>query len=241
MKNRRLWLGATWLALLAVLGIAQAGLQKTAAAQGASKPQAPMFEVDPLWPKPLPNHWLLGSTIGVWADEQDHIWIIHRSSATLDNNERGAELKPPTYECCVGAPPILEFDPEGNLVHHWGGPGQGYEWPDSNHGIFVDHMGNVWIAGNGGPDGHLLRHIAASYDLFWDPEGIEKPDEVHVGTKAAGMDAARDLERVETVPQERFLGIAAAVPPEVRSRLCASSPPRGRESNLFRASLCTKA
>ena len=157
MQKRTLWIGATWLVLVAALGIAQAGLEKTAAAQGASKPQGPLFEVDPLWPKPLPNHWLLGSTIGVWADDQDHIWIIHRSSATLDANERGAELKPPTYECCVGAPPVLEFDQEGNLVRSWGGPGQGFEWPDSNHGIFVDHGGNVWIAGNGGPDGHILK------------------------------------------------------------------------------------
>ena len=157
MQNRKLWLARPGSQLIAALGFAQAELQKTAAAQGASKPQAPIFEVDPLWPKPLPNHWLLGSTIGVWADDQDHIWIIHRSSATLDDNERGAELKPPTYECCVGAPPVLEFDQEGNLVHHWGGPGQGYEWPDSNHGIFVDHGGNVWIAGNGGPDGHILK------------------------------------------------------------------------------------
>ena len=157
MQNRKLWIGATWIVLIAALGLAQAGLEKTAAAQGTSKPQAPLFEVDPLWPKPLPNHWLLGSTIGVWADDQDHIWIIHRSSATLDANERGAELKPPTYECCVGAPPVLEFDQEGNLVHSWGGPGQGFEWPDSNHGIFVDHGGNVWIAGNGGPDGHILK------------------------------------------------------------------------------------
>ena len=120
MQNRKLWIGATWLVLIAALGIAQAGLEKTAAAQGASKPQGPLFEVDPLWPKPLPNHWLLGSTIGVWADDQDHIWIIHRSSATLDANERGAELKPPTYECCVGAPPVLEFDQEGNLVRQLG-------------------------------------------------------------------------------------------------------------------------
>jgi DNA-binding beta-propeller fold protein YncE len=157
VKNRSRWVGAAWIGLIAALGVAHAKLEMTAAAQGANKPQAPMFEVDPFWPKPLPNHWLLGSTIGVWADDQDHVWIIHRSSATLDDNERGAELKPPRYECCVGAPPVLAFDREGNLVHHWGGPGQGYEWPDSNHGIVVDHGGNVWIAGNGGPDGHVLK------------------------------------------------------------------------------------
>ena len=113
--------------------------------------------MDPFWPKPLPNHWLLGATIGVWVDERDHIWIIHRSSATLNNNERGAELNPPTGECCKGAPPVLEFDASGNLVGSWGGPGAGYEWPQSNHGIFVDHKGNVWIGGNGAGDSHILK------------------------------------------------------------------------------------
>ena len=119
--------------------------------------QAPRFEVDPFWPKPLPNRWLLGSVIGVWADEQDHVWIIHRSSATLHNNEKGAELNPPIAECCRGAPPVLVFDPAGNLVRSWGGPGEGYEWPQSNHGIHVDHKGNVWIGGNGEKDAHILK------------------------------------------------------------------------------------
>ena len=87
--------------------------------------QAPMFEVDPLWPKPLPNHWLLGAAIGIWVDEQDNVWIIHRSSATLNDNEKALELN--VGECCRGAPPVLVFDPAGNLIRSWGGPGQGYE------------------------------------------------------------------------------------------------------------------
>ena len=72
-----------------------------------------------------------GQTIGIWVDEQDHVWIIHRSSDTLNNNEKGAELKPPTGDCCAGAPPVLEFDKAGNLVRSWGGPGPGYDWPSS--------------------------------------------------------------------------------------------------------------
>jgi hypothetical protein len=156
MTRRHLAIGATMAMVLAGLGVAQARLQQVAAAQGAMV-RAPMFEVDPLWPKPLPNHWLLGSTIGVFVDERDHVWIIHRSSATLNENERGAELPKPTGECCVGAPPVLEFDAAGNLVSHWGGPGEGYEWPSSNHGITVDHKGNVWIGGNGPGDSHILK------------------------------------------------------------------------------------
>ncbi len=157
MKQRNVLIGAAFVVVLVGLGLAYGYLERGAEAQTRTGVQAPYLEVDPLWPKPLPNHWLLGSTIGVWVDERDHVWIIHRSSATLNANERGAELKPPTGECCAGAPPVLEFDAEGNLVSNWGGPGQGYEWPTSNHGITVDHKGNVWIGGNGPGDAQILK------------------------------------------------------------------------------------
>ncbi len=116
----------------------------------------PMFEVDPLWPKPLPNHWVLGSAIGVTVDSQDHIWIIHRGNGNL-RTELGASTDPPTGECCLPAPNVLEFDQEGNLVNSWGGPGEGYDWPASNHGITADHMDNLWIGGNDGNDAHILK------------------------------------------------------------------------------------
>src|SRR5258707_1179571 len=138
------------------LGVGQAMLQHRAEAQGSSV-SAPTFEVDPLWPRPLPNNWLLGWTIGVWVDEQDYVWVIHRGAGGLHNNERGAELNPPIAECCRTAPPILVFDPDGNLVRSWGGPGPGYEWPSSNHGVHVDYKGNVWIGGNGEKDAQILK------------------------------------------------------------------------------------
>jgi hypothetical protein len=141
--------------LLGVLAGVQ-GCRREAATQ-TSGVQAPYFEVDPLWPKPLPNHWLLGSTIGVSVDDRDHVWIIHRGSSTLDDNEKGLELSPPRGTCCAGAPPVLEFDQAGTLVGSWGGPGEGYEWPASNHGITVDAKGNVWIGGNGPPDAQALK------------------------------------------------------------------------------------
>ena len=153
-RRRNLFIGAGFAALLGALVIGQAALQKTVAAQNSGV-MAPHFEVDPLWPKPLPNHWVLGMTIGVFVEPNDHVWIIHRSSATLANNEKPLELK--TGECCAGAPPVLEFDQEGNLLRHWGGPGEGFEWPDSNHGIFIDYKGNVWIGGNGAPDSQILK------------------------------------------------------------------------------------
>jgi hypothetical protein len=148
--------GAVLATSIFALGVGQALLQKQAEAQGAQV-QAPQFEVDPLWPKPLPNNWLLGWTIGVWADEQDNIWVIHRGASGLHNNERGAELNPPIAECCRTAPPILVFDKDGNLIRSWGGPGDGYEWPSSNHGVHVDYKGNVWIGGNGEKDAQVLK------------------------------------------------------------------------------------
>src|SRR3984893_7817938 len=89
--------GAAFLVLLGCLWIAQNALEKRAVAQELGAVPAPAFEVDPLWPKPLPNHWLLGMTIGVSVDDQDHVWIIHRGEPTLHTRtEAGADAKPPT-------------------------------------------------------------------------------------------------------------------------------------------------
>jgi DNA-binding beta-propeller fold protein YncE len=145
--KRNVCVGATFLTVVAGLGVGSAWLEKRAAIEAAAV-QAPRFEVDPLWPKPLPNKWLLGQTIGVSVDARDHVWIIHRAGS-LEPGEVHATTNPPTAQCCAPAPPILEFDAAGNLVGHWGGPGNGYDWPDSNHGITVDFRGNVWIGGNG--------------------------------------------------------------------------------------------
>ena len=151
--------GTVFVVLLGLLGVGQHLLDERAAAQGDAMVQAPRFEVDPLWPKPLPKHWLLGSAIGVGVDAQDHVWIVHRGGATLnERTEMGAATNPKTAEeCCVPAPPVLEFDAAGNVVGHWGGPGEGYEWPESNHGITIDHKGNVWIGGNGSKDAQVLK------------------------------------------------------------------------------------
>ena len=146
MRSKRS-IGVAFILILAVLGVGSAILDKRSAAEGAAV-MAPRFEVNPLWPKPLPNHWILGQTIGVSADAQDHIWIIHRGGS-LEPGEVHATTKPPIAQCCAPAPPILEFSQDGDLIGHWGGPGQGYDWPESNHGITVDYKGTVWIGGNG--------------------------------------------------------------------------------------------
>ncbi|MBT3563957.1 MAG: hypothetical protein HN493_08450 [Gammaproteobacteria bacterium] len=123
----------------------------------AASVKAPAFEVDPYWPQPLPNHWVLGSAIGVGVDSRDHVFVIHRRNSFNERTEIGAATDPKTAECCIPAPNILEFDPEGNLVNSWGGPSDDYDWPSSNHGLTLDHKDNVWIGGNGGTDSHILK------------------------------------------------------------------------------------
>ncbi len=154
MKRNHIYINAGFLALLVALGVGQSILERMTAVQGKAVVMAPRFEVDPLWPRPLPNRWYIGMTIGVGVDAQDHVWIVHRPDS-LSPNEAAADQK--TGSCCSKAPPVLEFDQAGNLIGHWGGPGQGYEWPESNHGITIDHKGNVWIGGNGTNDAHILK------------------------------------------------------------------------------------
>jgi hypothetical protein len=153
------FVGVSLVALLVGLGIGQAMLDRTS----AQAKQAPKFEVDPFWPKPMPNNWVLGQTIGLTVDDRDHVWLIHRGNdpGNLDRTELAVvkEGAPRVGECCNPAPPVLEFDAAGNLVGSWGGPSKdgSYDWPESNHGIVVDHKGFVWIGGNGGPDAHILK------------------------------------------------------------------------------------
>jgi len=156
MRKPNLQTGAMFLALLVVLGIGARLVENQSVAAKQAAAEAPMFEVDPFWPKPLPNHWILGSAIGVSVDSRDHVWMIHRQTTFDERTEINAAVDPPTAQCCIPAPNVLEFDPAGNLVGHWGGPGQGFEWPESNHGITVDHKDNVWIGGNGQEDSQIL-------------------------------------------------------------------------------------
>jgi DNA-binding beta-propeller fold protein YncE len=186
---KRRYVAAVFVVVLGALGAAHLVLENEVTAQG-TRPQAPAFEVDPFWPKPLPNNWVLGSTIGVAVDAQDHVWIVHRQDA-VEENFKAAALKPPVGTCCIPAPPVLEFDSAGNLVGHWGGPGAGYEWPQSNHGIVVDHKGNVWVGSNGAKDTHVLKFTRAGKFLMQigkqgksggsnDTENLNKPAKMYV-------------------------------------------------------------
>lgn len=149
---RRVCSVAMVLGTLGALGLFHAVTGRAADRDGI----APRFEVDPFWPKPLPNNWLMGQAAGVAVDARDHVWVVQRPKS-LTEDERGAALTPPRSACCLPAPPVLEFDASGNLLQAWGGPQAGHDWPLNEHGIFVDHLDNVWIAGNDPKDGQVLK------------------------------------------------------------------------------------
>jgi len=176
--NRKLATGLAFTGLAIALGAGSVVLEKKGRVEAAAV-QAPMFEVDPLWLKPLPNHCLIRMTIGVSVDAQDNVWIIHRQGS-LEAGELHATTNPPISMCCAPAPPILEFDQAGNLLRHWGGPGKGYDWPDSNHGITIDYKGNVWIGGNGRgkqaskpADGSMDESAASATNPYLDNEVLK--------------------------------------------------------------------
>ena len=156
IKNRKISLSCFCLliSIFTILSISQEAFQKSAEAVNSDR-LVPRFEVDPYWPQPLPNKWIMGRTIGIAIDERDHLFIVHRDQDSMFmSQELGLDLG--RAECCTAAPPILEFDSAGNLISAWGGPGEGYTWPESNHGIEVGADGNVWIGGNGSGDSHVL-------------------------------------------------------------------------------------
>lgn len=155
--GRKIFVALIFVVLIVVLDTCARELEEETVAQQESGVLAPMFEVDPFWPQPLPNHWLLGAAVGISVDSRDHVWVVHRQASLNARTEIGAAADPPTGECCMPAPNLLEFDPAGNLVGHWGGPGEGYDWPSSNHGVTIDHKDNVWIGGNGREDAHILK------------------------------------------------------------------------------------
>ena len=157
MTKIKVLIGATLAVALLALGVAQSKLQEPVVAAN-NDVMAPHFLVDPLWPKPLPNHWVMGRTIGVDVDERDHIFVVHRDQPAMFSMNTEIGLFAGVAECCTPAPPILEFDLEGNLVNAWGGAQEDaeYVWPASNHGIDVAPNGDVWIGGNGGGDSHML-------------------------------------------------------------------------------------
>ncbi len=143
----------------AITVVGCANLTPAQRVEGAKPGSGPAYAVDPYWPKPLPNRWLLGQVAGIATDKNQNIWVIHRPN-TLTEDERGATLNPPRSHCCTAAPPVLQLDAAGHLLQSWGGPGAGYEWPKNEHGIYADPEGNIWIGGNDAKDHMILKFTA---------------------------------------------------------------------------------
>jgi len=83
---------------------------------------------------------------GITTDRNNNVWVVNRPGS-LSKRERAAEQKPPERNaarrrrqssCSTGR----------QVIKHWGGPGQGYNWPKSEHGIYIDDNDFVWLAGN---------------------------------------------------------------------------------------------
>ncbi len=114
-------------------------------AQAVDENGAPIFKVDPFWPKPLKNRWSMQQVTGIGVDSMDHIWFVNRG-AVAEGDEIGGGDNPPRIDCCVRGPEIIELDQEGNVLNSWGGPGYP-SWPTGLQTVIADTKGFVWISG----------------------------------------------------------------------------------------------
>jgi len=153
MNNPRALAAAALIAVATTITIIGCAQQPAQPGDGAAVPR---YQVDPFWPKPLRDNWIWGQVSSVAVDSRDHVWVLHRP-ATLLADDKLAQQKPPTATCCAAAPIVMEFDPQGNFVQGWGGPGEAYDWPKNEHGLHVDAQGNVWVSGNAPADHHVLK------------------------------------------------------------------------------------
>lgn len=127
------------------------------------------YQVDADWPAMLPDSQIIGQVAGIAVDDNDSVWVLHRPKS-LSNDEKGLVLNPPISLCCKPAPSVLHFSANGELLDAWGGPSWDQtsqqwlqsesDWPMTEHGIFVDSEGFVWIGGNQDEGG---QHIVVKY------------------------------------------------------------------------------
>src|SRR5262245_41421281 len=157
--NRSMWrnIGIIAVGAAVVTAVAALSNDRAQAQAPATARQVPVFEVDSGWPK-LPNNWVVGHVASVAVDRRDHVWMLHRPNTIPEDKRKNA------------APPVLEFDASGKFVNAWGGPGQGYDWPDSEHGIAVDYKDHVWIGGSA-PVAPSLRYLDDDRLIKFDNKG----------------------------------------------------------------------
>ena len=111
-----------------------------------NRQQVPLFEPDPLWSQALPNRWVTGAIGGVAVDSHDNVWVFHRQ-ASIPDGEKAASLTPPQAECCIPAPAVLEFGPNGRFLQAWGGPGHAPpQFNNPVHAVSVSNDNLVYVA-----------------------------------------------------------------------------------------------
>src|SRR5580692_2549091 len=188
MKNKKYWVAAlAFLACVIAVGVSARILGRTASAQSSMGVKYPVFELDTNWPV-LPNNWALGNVSKIAVDKHDNVWIIHRPRTVPAGK--------------IAAPPVVELDKDGKFVQAWGGEGEGYDWPDAEHNVFVDYKDNVWISGSS-PSGQsktmdsddmLLKFTSKGKFLLQiggrsaslgskDPKSVNKPGDLFVFAK----------------------------------------------------------
>ena len=186
MSSRTVLLGAVLALLVAPPALAQMTIVNPVL---AAKAGAPQFQVDPFFPKPLPNNWLLGQVSGLRFDGNGNLWVIHRAGA-LTARELAADKG--QARCCSKTPPVLVFDPSGNVIKSWGGPGAGYDWPKSEHGIYIDDEKFVWIGGNDPTDGQILKFTMDGKFVLQIGKRVEGPDSNATDRLGSPADVAVD-------------------------------------------------
>ena len=119
-----------------------AGVDYQQEASAQSVDVIPTFRVDPDWPQ-VPEQYKLGDVSSVAIDAEGNAWLLHRPR-TL-----------PPEDAQMAAPAVIGFDSEGKFLRAWGGDGEGYEWPQREHGLHIDYQGHVWLGGNNCPARNL--------------------------------------------------------------------------------------
>jgi hypothetical protein len=160
-----------------------------AAAPGAHSQNAPVYKVDPFWPKRLPNKWSMQQIVDISVDKEDHVWMLNRSSDARPD-ELDAATTPPRAECCVLGPEVVEFDTDGNVLKAWGGKDYVPGWPVRLQNIVVDRDENVWISGTD-PGDSIIKFTK---------DGKFQWDFGHRVPKAPASEVKQNNQQTDTLP-----------------------------------------
>ena len=127
---------------------------------------APLFQVDPFWPEPLPNRWSMQQVTSIYVDHEDIVWFLNRPMAAEGDEIGGGDTPPYRMACCTLGPEVIAMDADGNVVHAWGGADFHPDWPEVVATIIADREGYVWVGGN--LPGDSILKFTRDGELVWD-------------------------------------------------------------------------